>query len=190
MRKDDESGGEQGSAESRIEALEKSRKLDRLLLFGLAAVLACTLLGGLTLSLLSSSEKAGEGAGGGVPAQALNVEKQLASLQAQITQQNQERAAQQESELNGMFRATEEPNSASQVARTLVGQEQGFQAVVKHLKLAMRDLAAMLPGSRSWLDQYSEALNLELTASQARASQIQLWAAGRVAEEPKPAAPK
>lgn len=45
MRKDDEEGGEQVSAEQRIETLEKSRKLDRLLLFGLAAVLACTLLG-------------------------------------------------------------------------------------------------------------------------------------------------
>ena len=187
MRKDDEVGGEQVSAEQRIETLEKSRKLDRLLLFGLAAVLACTLLGWLTLSLLSPSPPAGEGvSGGGV----LNVEKQLANLQAQLTQQNQERAAQQDSELNGMFRASEDPSSASQVARTLVGQEQGFQAVVQHLKLAMRDLAAMLPGSRSWLEQYSEALNLELTASQTRVSQIQLWAAGRVAEAPKPAASK
>ncbi|MNG28117.1 hypothetical protein D3C84_1133340 [compost metagenome] len=40
----------------------------------------------------------------------------------------------------------------------------------------MRDLAGMIAGSRSWLDDYNEALDKSLAESQARVEQLQQWA--------------
>jgi hypothetical protein len=62
-----------------------------------------------------------------------------------------------------------------QLAKTLIGQEQGFQQSLVALKTGMRDLAGMIAGSRSWLSFYQEALDKPLAGSNARVKELQQW---------------
>lgn len=186
MNSEREERGGEAEGDTRLAALEKSVRLNRLLLIGLALLVGGLLIGGLTLSLLNHFGQAREVADLGVlQGQVSNLEQQLATLQAKVAQQDEEQA----SSLAQLFRPSEDPSSAGQVARTLVGQEEGFQEVVATLKVGMRDLAAMLPGSRSWLEQYNESLDQALKVSKARAGEVQRWAAGQAAEEVVPATP-
>jgi hypothetical protein len=41
----------------------------------------------------------------------------------------------------------------------------------------MRDLAGMIAGSRSWLEDYQEALDKPLNESRARVKELQQWSA-------------
>ncbi|MES2820249.1 MAG: hypothetical protein V4812_14825 [Pseudomonadota bacterium] len=185
MRSEEEGKGEPGADESsRLETLGKGVTRRPLLVVGLMLVLTCMALVGLALGVLGHFSKQAQASS--VEALQVQVEslaQQLTTLQAQLAQQDRERAARQAERLGEIFRPSEDPGSAAQVARTLVGQEQGFQQLVAGLKLGMRDLAAMLPGSRSWLVQYNEALDQSLAGSQARIDEVQAWAAGRVEEK-------
>lgn len=185
MRSEPEDSAGAGGGDTQLAVLEKAVRLNRLLLFGLALLVGVLLIGGLTLGLLSQSGQAREGSDlEHLQGQVSKLEQQVATLQTRVAQQDEELAGQQANNLTELFRPSEDPSSAGQVARTLVGQEQGFQEVVATLKLGMRDLAAMLPGSRSWLEQYNESLDQALKVSKARTGEVQRWAAGRAAEEP------
>lgn len=61
------------------------------------------------------------------------------------------------------------------MGRTLLGQEQSYQQSLAALKNGMRDLADMVPGSRSWLDDYNEEIDKAVNASQQRVKAIQQW---------------
>lgn len=61
------------------------------------------------------------------------------------------------------------------MGRTLLGQEQSYQQSLQTLKNGMRDLADMIPGSRSWLDDYNEEIDKAVNASQQRVKAIQQW---------------
>jgi len=61
------------------------------------------------------------------------------------------------------------------MGRTLLGQEQSFQQSLQALKNGMRDLADMIPGSRSWLSDYNEELDKAVNASVQRTKAIQQW---------------
>lgn len=186
MRNEEEDKGEQGpGGSSRLETLEKSVTRRPLLVVGLMLLLTCIALGGLGLGLFGHfSRQAQASSVEALQGQVEQLALQLTTLQAQLAQQDRERAVHQAEALGEIFRPSEDPSSAAQVARTLVGQEQGFQQLVAALKLGMRDLAAMLPGSRSWLAQYNEALDQSLAGSQARVDEVQAWAAGQVEAAP------
>lgn len=61
------------------------------------------------------------------------------------------------------------------MGRTLLGQEQSYQQSLAALKNGMRDLADMVPGSRSWLDDYNQEIDKAVNASQQRVKAIQQW---------------
>ena len=185
-----ESSGEPISAEQRLALLEKGRRLDRILLFILAAVLTMTLVSWLTIGLLGQS---GEQAENGDATQILSLQEQASALQKQVAELEQQ-VAQQGQQLSSLHSSKPVAPLSSgdnravqqQVAHTLIGQEQSFQHSLAALKNGMRDLAGMIAGSRSWLSDYQEALDKQVGASQARAQRLQQWASD---SSDSPAAP-
>ncbi|HSC83413.1 MAG TPA: hypothetical protein VLC30_07310, partial [Pseudomonas sp.] len=71
--------------------------------------------------------------------------------------------------------------TVKQLANVLIGQEQNYQQSITALKNGMRDLAGMIAGSRSWLEDYEADLNKPLGESQARVKALQQWANGKPA---------
>ena len=75
-------------------------------------------------------------------------------------------------------------NSDAAAFKTLIlNQEQSYQQHLTALKQGMRDLAKMLPGSRTWLEMYDEKMDLALAQSAAR---VQELAAIQTPEPPAP----
>lgn len=174
-----ESSGEPISAEQRLELLEKGRRLDRILLFILAAVLAMTLASWLTIGLLSPSSEQAENNGAkqiqSLQEQATALQKQLAELEQQVGQQGHQLSTLQSSKPAAPLSSGDNRAVQQQVAQTLIGQEQSFQHSLAALKNGMRDLAGMIAGSRSWLSDYQEALDKQMGESQERAQRLQQW---------------
>lgn len=54
----------------------------------------------------------------------------------------------------------------------MLEQEQSYQLHLNALKNGMRDLARMVPGSRTWLEDYEEQMNTAINQSKARMSQL------------------
>ena len=106
---------------------------------------------------------------------------EISELQGQVQKQGAQLALQQSGNLAGILKpaATEDPGTVGQLAKTLQGQENDFQQVILTLQVGMRDLAYMLPGSRTWLDYYTETLNKSLATSKARTLELQQWAKGQ-----------
>ena len=175
-----ESSGEPISAEQRLALLEKGRRLDRILLFILAAVLTMTLVSWLTIGLLGQSgEQAENGDASQIQSlqeQASALQKQVAALEQQVAQQGQQLSSLHSSKPVAPLSSGDNRAVQQQVAHTLIGQEQSFQHSLAALKNGMRDLAGMIAGSRSWLSDYQEALDKQVGASQARAQRLQQWA--------------
>jgi chromosome segregation ATPase len=174
-----ESSGEPISAEQRLERLEKNRRLDRILLFILAAVLAMTLASWLTIGLFGRSGEQEESSGAkqilGLQEQASALQKQVAALEQQVSQHGHQLSSLQSSKAAVPLSSGDNRVVQQQVAHTLIGQEQSFQHSLAALKNGMRDLAGMIAGSRSWLSDYQEALDKQVGASQARAQRLQQW---------------
>jgi hypothetical protein len=176
----------------RIELLEKAGKLNRLLIYALAGGLALVLLTGLLVALLGSGDekKAEKPDASEANTQALQKEVgalqlQVDSLQKQLQDQQKLLLLQQKTALTpAPAPAAPQTNNRDKetqqmVARTLIGQERSYQASIAALKLGMRDLAGMIAGSRSWLEDYEAELNKPLAESQARIKVLQRWAEGK-----------
>lgn len=54
----------------------------------------------------------------------------------------------------------------------MLEQEQSYQLHLNALKDGMRDLARMVPGSRTWLEVYEEQMNTAISQSKARMTQL------------------
>ena len=63
-------------------------------------------------------------------------------------------------------------SSASAFKEILLDQEQTYQMHLTALKQGMRDLAKMLPGSRTWLEMYDEQMDIAIAESQERVAQL------------------
>lgn len=64
-------------------------------------------------------------------------------------------------------------NSQAAVFKTLLAeQEEGYQLHMKALKQGMRDLAHMVPGSRTWLEIYNEQIDTAIAMSEARMQKL------------------
>jgi TolA-binding protein len=176
----EESSGEPISAEQRLALLENGRRLDRILLFILAAVLAMTLASWLTIGLLGQPGEQAEDSGAkqiqSLQEQAAALQKQVAALEQQVAQQDQQLSTLHSSKPVAPLSSGDNRAVLQQVAQTLIDQEQSFQHSLGALKNGMRDLAGMIAGSRSWLSDYQEALDKQVGASQARAQRLQQWA--------------
>lgn len=173
------------SDEERLAKLEKANRLNRILIFALAMLLF------IILSSLATS------------AVVKMLADEPPPFDPQAFAALQQRAEQLETELNTLkedqkrqdallkLAATPPPPPPAAAAapaapvqdiaalklmgRTLLGQEQSYQQSLQTLKNGMRDLADMIPGSRSWLDDYNEEIDKAVNASQQRVKAIQQW---------------
>lgn len=170
----------------RLHLLERASKLNRLILAGVATVVLVIVL--VTVIVqgvhLMSSDPADQTAEqiAELNKQLHDVQGEVAGLQEQLHQQEAkiaQVAQQQTGNLAGILKPTQDPGTVEQLAKTLQGQEKDFQQVVLTLQVGMRDLAYMLPGSRTWLEYYTEALSKSLATSKVRSSEIQQWAKGQ-----------
>ncbi len=186
MSKDNEAGAvEPLSDAERLQALEKSSKLSRLILYGVAGVVVLMLVVLLAVQvsglLADDPNKAAAEQISQLEKQVHGLKGEISELQGQVQKQGAQLALQQSGNLTGILKpaATEDPGTVGQLAKTLQGQENDFQQVILTLQVGMRDLAYMLPGSRTWLDYYTETLNKSLATSKARTLELQQWAKGQ-----------
>ena len=186
MSKDNEAGAvEPLSDAERLQALEKSSKLSRLILYGVAGVVVLMLVVLLAVQvsglLADDPNKAAAEQISQLEKQVHGLKGEISELQGQVQKQGAQLALQQSGNLAGILKpaATEDPGTVGQLAKTLQGQENDFQQVILTLQVGMRDLAYMLPGSRTWLDYYTETLNKSLATSKARTLELQQWAKGQ-----------
>nr|WP_298113657.1 hypothetical protein [uncultured Pseudomonas sp.] len=165
------------SDESRLGVLEKGQKLDRILIFALTAVLVVVLASWLTsglMSLLSEEEPSvSPGQIEALQAKSSTLEQQIADLERQLREQKAMLATLQNRKTEAAPASVDNSAQTQQLTETLIGQEQSFQESLLALKAGMRDLAGMIAGSRSWLADYNEALDKQLTASRERVKRLQ-----------------
>ena len=166
------------SDEQRLERLEKGRRIDRILLIGLAAVLVIVLASWTTASVMGMSGETDRSAEvrrlQSLEEQQQLLEKKIAALE----QQHSQREAAQGSKPLPSAPVVNHPDAIQQVAKTLIGQEQSYQKSLSALKTGMAELAGMIAGSRSWLDYYNEVLDKPMAESRARVEDLQQWSAG------------
>lgn len=74
-----------------------------------------------------------------------------------------------------MLRAKEvlDSSNASAFKALMLEQEQSYQRHLTALKQGMRDLARMVPGSRTWLEIYDEQMDEALSESRARMNRLE-----------------
>lgn len=186
MSKDNEAGAPEPLSDAeRLQALEKSSTLSRLILYGVAGVVVLLLLVLLAVQvsglLADDPNKAAAEQISQLEKQVHGLKGEISELQGQVQKQGAQLALQQSGNLAGILKpaATEDPGTVGQLAKTLQGQENDFQQVILTLQVGMRDLAYMLPGSRTWLEYYTETLNKSLATSKARTLELQQWAKGQ-----------
>ena len=187
MKSESESSGDAVLSDAeRLHLLEKSAKVNRLMLYGLAVVvLVIVLVTVIVQSVnLMSTDPADETALqiDELKKQLHDVQGDLTKVQDQLHQQEAQLAQvaqQQTGNLAGILKPTQDPGTVEQLSKTLLGQEKDFQQVMLTLQVGMRDLAYMLPGSRTWLEYYTEALNKSVATSKVRSNEIQQWAKGQ-----------
>lgn len=195
MSDDSETPSSDGLTEQqRLEQLEKAGRLNRMLIFGLAGALVLNLVAWVLVAIFGGSETP-EGEEQPSAASMASVEalqKEIGALQLQIAPLQQQVKDQQrlillqaqqqvvpptEAEAPDVNPAPREQDreNVRMVSRTLIGQEHNYQQTLNALKEGMRELAAMTPGSRSWLDFYVESLAKPMADSQARVKALQAW---------------
>lgn len=172
MSSSDDSDAEQ----QRIDLLEQAARRNRLFLLGLSALLGSLMLGSVLFNLI---HLLGDDSQATLQAQARQIaslEKQVQSQAQRLDEQQTLLASLQEARLQQVFSLAEHPDSIAQVAQVLQAQERDYRQALQALKRGMRDLANMLPGSRSWLSDYEETLQQTLEHSQQRSENLLLWA--------------
>jgi hypothetical protein len=181
-----ESEGGALSEEERLQLLTTAGKRNRLFILALAGVLGSLMLVSVGLNI-HSVFSVGDGPRiQALEKQLLQLEQQLAVQQTALSNQEELLASQQASQLTGMFERVENPDTIAEVSKVLQAQERDYQQVMQGLKAGMRDLANMLPGSRSWLADYNEMIDRADLNSRQRREEIQAWS--EKAQQPAPAA--
>ncbi len=171
----------------RLQLLEGQAKLGRILLFVILGLLGFALPIVLTIALVGGDSA--EPVDYSKPIAALEAEnktlhEQLTTLEEKLKKQSEQLLAVQTSQVTQSVSSESgekvvtrtDPVMIYQVAKALLGQEQDLQQTLLTQQTSMRDLANMVPGSRSWLQDYNEALNKLLAASKARVLELQRWA--------------
>ena len=171
----------------RLQLLEGQAKLGRILLFVILGLLGFALPIVLTIALVGGDSA--EPVDYSKPIAALEAEnktlhEQLTTLEEKLKKQSEQLLAVQTSQVTQSVSSESgekvvtrtDPVMIYQVAKALLGQEQEVQQTLLTQQTSMRDLANMVPGSRSWLQDYNEALNKLLAASKARVLELQRWA--------------
>lgn len=174
------------SDEERLAKLEKANRFNRILIFALALLLFIVLSSLATSAvvkmLADEPPPFDPAAFAALQQRADTLEKELTALKEDQKRQDVllKLAAAPPPPPAPVAAAPAAPPSQDVAAlklmgRTLLGQEQSFQQSLQALKNGMRDLADMIPGSRSWLSDYNEELDKAVNASVQRTKAIQQW---------------
>lgn len=164
----------------RLNIVEKSVKLDRVLLLLLALLIMLTLAVTITIAIISSISGSGDESASAAEVVALQAKVQELRNDLQETRRQLE-TLQNEIPL---LKATLKNSSAPAFQRLMLDQEKSFQTFIKGVKEGMYDLARMVPGSRTWLELYSEKMDSATQQSIARQRNLQSFATGEVLIEP------
>ncbi|MCY1539094.1 hypothetical protein D9M68_746630 [compost metagenome] len=169
------------SDEQRLALLEKSSRLDRIVLIVLGVVLIMILASWSTWGLVSFLGAEEESASSQIEALQTRVEtsaKQVEDLKLQLDKLRTTASSTPAPTAPAIARDND-PESLRQIAKVLLSQELSFQHSLTALKAGMRDLAGMIAGSRSWLDDYNEALDKSLNESRERVQALQSLLTGK-----------
>lgn len=171
----------------RLQILEGQGKLNRIMLFIMLGLLGFALPIILTIALVGGGDD--EAVDYSKPIKALEAEnitlhEQLQAMEAKLKKQGEQLLEMQSAQLSQSVNkdtgekvlVRTDPKLIYQVAKALLGQEQDLQQTLLTQQTSMRDLANMVPGSRSWVQDYNEALNKLLATSKARVLELQRWA--------------
>ena len=177
------------SEEERLQLLTTAGKRNRLFILALAGVLGGLMLVSIGLNIYNAFSADDTPRIQTLEQQVLKLKQQLAVQQTTLNNQEELLASQQAAQLTGLFERAENPDSIAEVSKVLRAQERDYQQVMQGLKAGMRDLANMLPGSRSWLVHYEEAIDRAQLNSRQRSEEIQAWSdkAQQPTLQPKPA---
>ena len=196
MKEQEEASDSSLSEEERIELLEQEEKSDRIWLWVVSLVGGLALLIWLVMTLISSlSDESDVLSVDNVQAMEQRVatlEKSVERLERLVAMQDEQLASLKANQFTGLHRVIDDKSTVGRVALVLQEQEKDYQQVMDGLKTGMRDLANMLPGSRSWLSDYSEAIELAQASSRKRVTELQKWsleAKGELPARPTPLAP-
>jgi hypothetical protein len=197
----------------RLQVLEGNNKLNRILLIVMLVIVGFALPITLTISLLGGSGD--EEASAASAKQSAALEEQVKTLKGQLsdlqivltTQSDQMKVMQttivaqastpqyaapaeptEQLDGNATPAAGPDPRMIMQITKVLLGQEVDMQQVLLNQQNSMRDLANMVPGSRSWLEDYKESTNKLIANSKARSVELQRWAKNAVKPPAPPAA--
>lgn len=176
MAKNDQEAPEEQalSEEQRIAILEKMVRLHRWLVFSICLLIIVALSVFITFSVVSAT----------APDAKLFTPQNFRQLQqrvAKLEQQNRDQQTRLKNLHQDLVTLEHSPGGTEAtklMRRTLIGQDQSFQQFIKAMQSGMHDLANMIPGSRTWLDVYEDALGKVAKESDARLKRLkQDWPA-------------
>ncbi|RMF19884.1 MAG: hypothetical protein D6758_00825 [Gammaproteobacteria bacterium] len=152
----------------RIQMLEKSMSLNRIILLFLAILAIVSLSVSITWVLLSAT---GEDPTPRLQEQISALQEENAALKADLAalKDQIEPVSSELAKLRGLV----QNSSAPAFQALLIEQEKSIQEFLKALKTGMYDLARMVPGSRTWLDIYGQQMDNALRQSIGRMRQLQ-----------------
>lgn len=172
--------------EQRIALLEKSVRLHRWLVLVICLVLIIALSVSITFGIISAT----------APDARMFTPQHFRQLQKQVAALNQQNQAQQKTitQLKQQVDVLQHSPGGTRAARmmrdTLIGQEQSFEQFIKSMKGGMHDLANMVPGSRTWLEVYDDALDKVMKQGAKRVKKLkQDWPENQGAAKTSAAAP-
>ncbi|WP_369983289.1 hypothetical protein [Thalassolituus sp.] len=87
------------------------------------------------------------------------------------------------------YRKIMDTSQASGFKEILLDQERSYQTHLSALRQGMRDLAKMMPGSRTWLDMYDEQMNMALEESRQRVQDLAAIQTSELRNKSAPAKP-
>ena len=176
MAKNDQEAPEEQalSEEQRIAILEKMVRLHRWLVFSICLLIIVALSVFITFSVVSATAPDAKLF---TPQNFRQLQQKVAKLEKQH-QDQQTRIKNLRQEVVTLQHSPGGTEATKLMRRTLIGQDQSFQQFIKAMKAGMHDLANMIPGSRTWLDVYEDALNKVSKEGDARLKQLkQDWPA-------------
>ncbi len=159
------------SDSERIAQLENRVGFHRILVVVLGALTVILLSSVITgvivlndqLSRIEAPGASADGTATGAPAKGgaelAKLEKALEEQTAQLAEIQQTLESQ---------RTIENIRQVQQMAEILRKQESAYRSVMLNLKAGMRDLSRMVPGSRTWLEEYEERMDRSLAGSRER----------------------
>lgn len=156
-----EDAAEALSEAQRLDILEKQMETSRLMMMVLAVLALIGLSVGLTMAVVKVFE----------PSITYADSRDIKRIEADLADVIE--AAKQFQLDADRYRELLDNSHATAFQRTLLEQERNYQLHLTALKDGMRDLARMVPGSRTWLDMYNEQMDTAMRHSRQRQERLE-----------------